>query len=135
MNEGALQVSEIPSEKTEMSSVNEASLLVRNVAEPRLVGDSVKAAITRAARRLGFSITRTKDIWYGDARRIDADEMDRLRTEAARAEADELKQRLLALYRSLAATDPNFHRVTLGALGRALRDMGCPLGAVDFRED
>jgi len=30
--------------------------------------------------------SRTKDIWYGDARRIDAAEMDRLRREASNAE-------------------------------------------------
>ena len=46
----------------------------------------MKAAIRRASRRLGLSFTRTRDIWYGDARRIDAAEMDRLRQGAENAE-------------------------------------------------
>lgn len=78
------QRSEILSERSEMSSVAEASTLIRRAAEPRPVGDSVKAAIRRAARRIGLSFTRAKDIWYGDARRIDAHEMDALRNLAAR---------------------------------------------------
>ena len=76
--------SEILSENSEMSSVVEATTLIRRAAEPRPVGDSVKGAIRRAAYRLGLSFTRTKDIWYGDARRIDADEMDALRKLADR---------------------------------------------------
>jgi hypothetical protein len=46
----------------------------------------VKAAIRRASRRLEIPFSRTRDIWYGDARRIDAEEMDRLRRGAERAE-------------------------------------------------
>ena len=52
--------------------------LVRRCAEPRPAGDQVKAAILRSSRRLGLPFNRTKDIWYGDARRIDATGMDRL---------------------------------------------------------
>src|SRR5690242_14970179 len=61
------------------SSIDEARNLVQCCAEPRPVGDSVNAAIKRSAKRLGFSYSRTKGIWYGDARRIDSREMDRLR--------------------------------------------------------
>jgi hypothetical protein len=68
------------------SSIDEAQTFVRRCAEPRLPGDSVKAAIRCASRRLGLSFTRTRDIWYGDARRIDAAEMDRLRQAAENAE-------------------------------------------------
>lgn len=42
-------MSENLSEKLEMSSIAEASDLIRRAAEPRPVGDSVKAAISRAA--------------------------------------------------------------------------------------
>jgi hypothetical protein len=45
----------------------------------------VKAAIRRASRRLGLPFSRARDIWYGDARRIDAEEMDKLRQEAEKA--------------------------------------------------
>src|SRR5579859_3248573 len=64
------------------SPIDEARNLVQRCAEPRPVGDSVKAAIIRASRRLGFSFSRTKDIWYSAARRIDAAEMDQLRRTA-----------------------------------------------------
>ena len=54
----------------------------------------VKEAIFRASRRLDMPISRARDIWYGDARRIDAEEMDRLRRVAEEAE---LAQALAAL--------------------------------------
>jgi hypothetical protein len=101
------EMSEYLSEKSEMSSVTEAATLIRKAAEPRPIGDSVKAAIRRAAQRLGFSFSRSKDIWYGDARRIDADEMDALRSLATR-------------YANIAATlrhqDEDFYRTQADAL-------------------
>jgi hypothetical protein len=68
------------------SSIDEAQTLVRRCAEPRPAGDQVKAAVRRASQRLGIPYSRVRDIWYGDARRIDADEMDKLRQEAEKAE-------------------------------------------------
>src|SRR5580704_6141251 len=68
------------------SSINEAQMLVRRCAEPRPAGDQVKAAVRRASQRLGIPFSRVRDIWYGDARRIDAHEMDKLRQEAEKAE-------------------------------------------------
>ena len=68
------------------SSIDEAQVLVRGCAEPRPAGDQVKAAVRRASQRLGIPFSRVRDIWYGDARRIDAEEMDRLRREAEKAE-------------------------------------------------
>jgi hypothetical protein len=68
------------------SSIDEAQTLVRRCAEPRPAGDQVKAAVRRASRRLGLSFNRTRDIWYGQARRIDAEEMDRLRRRAENSE-------------------------------------------------
>ena len=139
-------MSEIPSEKSErgiaVSALREASVLVRKVAEPRPIGDSVKAAINRASRRLGFHVSRTKDIWYENARRIHAEEIDALRREAriqrdetvARAEAVIAVARLVALRESLAATDSDFHRETVAALDAALRRMGCDVGAVAIRK-
>jgi hypothetical protein len=67
------------------SSIDEAQTLVRLCAEPRPAAEQVKAAVRRASQRLGIPFSRTRDIWYGDARRIDADEMDRLRREAEKA--------------------------------------------------
>ena len=68
------------------SSIDEAQILVRRCAEPRPAGDKVKGAIRRASRRLDIPFSRTRDLWYGDARRIDAEEMDRLRQVAENAE-------------------------------------------------
>jgi hypothetical protein len=68
------------------SSIEEARALIRQCAEPRKVGELVKEAIFRASRRLEMPVSRARDIWYGDARRIDAHEMDRLRRAAAEAE-------------------------------------------------
>jgi len=39
---------------SETSAIDEAQILVRRCAEPRPVGDKVKAAIVRASRRLGL---------------------------------------------------------------------------------
>jgi hypothetical protein len=71
---------------THASSIAEAQTLVRRCAEPRPAGDQVKAAVRRASQRLGIPFSRVRDIWYGDARRIDAEEMDRLRQVAENAE-------------------------------------------------
>jgi hypothetical protein len=68
------------------SSIDEAQILVRRCAEPRPAADQTKAAIRRASQRLEIPFSRTRDIWYGDARRIDAEEMDRLRRGAEKAE-------------------------------------------------
>jgi hypothetical protein len=68
------------------SSIEEARALIRQCAEPRKVGELVKQAIFRASRRLEMPVSRARDIWYGDARRIDAHEMDRLRRGAEEAE-------------------------------------------------
>lgn len=67
-------------------SIDEARTLVRRCAEPRPAGDQVKASVRRASQRLGIPFSRVRDIWYGDARRIDAEEMDRLRRGAEKAE-------------------------------------------------
>jgi hypothetical protein len=103
-----------PSERSEFASeisdaIAEARCLIKQCAEPRPVGDSVKAAIGRAARRLGWSYSRAKDVWYGGARRIDVAEMDRLRSsaedqknnEAIADEIDRLRARLSRLERQL----------------------------------
>lgn len=69
-----------------VSSIDEAQTLVRRCAEPRPAGDLTKAAIRRASQRLEIPYSRTRGIWYGEAKRIDAEEMDRLRRGAEKAE-------------------------------------------------
>lgn len=48
--------------------------LVRWAAQPAEPGESVKAAIGRAARRLGLSHARVHQHWYGRARSVPAEE-------------------------------------------------------------
>lgn len=101
-----------------MDVLSEASALVRRVAEPRQVGDSVKAAINRVARRLGWPPNRTKDVWYRRARRIDAFEMDLLRREAEKQAG-----RYEAIARAMEQTDPDFYGADIVALVGAARSL------------
>ena len=83
-----------------MAALAEASSLIRLLAEPAVAGESVKSAIRRAARRAGIDASLGKRLWYGEARRIDADTMDRLRIAAddtkAYAEAISARRTILA---------------------------------------
>lgn len=77
--------SEKRSEGLRMTTIVQASRMMRDLAEPRPVGDTVKAAITRAARAVSSALQepmrygRAEDIWRQEARRIDAAEMDAIR--------------------------------------------------------
>lgn len=114
-----------------MSSAYEAAELIQRIAEPRPVGDSVKAAIGRAAGRLGWPYSRTKDVWYQDARRIDAEELDALRRKDAQLDWERAVESVVGLRERLAATDADFHRETIGSLDRALRSMGAEIRSDD----
>lgn len=48
-----------------------------------------KGAIRAAATASGLSMSRAKSVWYGEARRVDADEMEALKR-AARGPREEL---------------------------------------------
>ena len=61
-------------------AVEEMRGIVRAAAVPSRPGESVKAAIGRAARALALDWGRARSLWYGDARvAVRADEADRLR--------------------------------------------------------
>lgn len=112
------------SENSEKLSENsEAMRLVRVAAEPRQVGDSIKMSIQRAALALRWSESRTRDLWYGEARRISASEMDALRTIERRfklrAFDDDLSRhvgQLAALRARLQTRDAEFHRADTDAI-------------------
>lgn len=94
---------------------------LKELADPRPVGDLVKAAIGRAARITGLSYTRAFDVWYGKARRIDAHEAARIeqavqskREEEARNEIHDLRTRLLKMESRLASQGTDSHRPRLG---------------------
>src|SRR4051812_31463174 len=89
----------------------EYSQMLRLLSLPKPEGDKFNFAIKRAADRAGLDYWRAFDIWYGKARRIDADEADRIRAavqhkneEEARNEYQELRTRLLKMESRLAAS-------------------------------
>lgn len=137
MSEFRPEKSENPPERTVllMSAVCEASDLMRLLAEPCLPGDSVKAAINRAAKRASrfllkpMSFGRAEDIWRKEARAIRSEEMDALRRaskreQETRDEALALEARLARIEAALVAIDPDFHRDAIDALRRAARPLG-----------
>ncbi len=125
-------MSEKPSQNSErrrpMNAVAEASTLMRVLAEPAQAGEGVKAAIRRAALRAGVNTGLGKRLWYGEARRIDSDIMDRLRhaagdtqqLEEALAARRSLLARLAACEAALGLHDPHeTSEVDHDASGRA----------------
>lgn len=79
---------------------DEIRAIVRSAAEPCPPGDSVKGAISRAARALGLSYSRARAHWYGLARLIPAEEADALREariQLIRDRAARLRAELVAL--------------------------------------
>lgn len=62
-------------EKSEMSTVEFCQFALRERIAPPSIG-SVKERISYAARKMGWSHTRTRDIWYADPRiSIKADQL------------------------------------------------------------
>jgi hypothetical protein len=124
-----------------MSSVVEASRLVRSLAEPYQIGDTIKAQIDRAARKVPFwNYSRVRSAWYADNRmRIDADELTQLRLlvdNSGRARHDrdeyaELRSRLSRLEAAFAISDPKHHRSDIDAYRAALRFARGEAGPVD----
>lgn len=93
------------------SSTDEARALVRKIAAPAQIGDTIARQVQRASRRIPFmSYHRIKRAWYGDQRlRIDADEIEKLRKlagardvgETARDEFADLQRRIQRLEEAL----------------------------------
>ena len=126
--------SNFPSEAVNNSSpMSEAALLLRRITNS--LDRNTKARIGAAARRLGWGYSRTREVWYQNARRIDAQEMDCLRREAARAEIESGVFNLLELRSALTAFDPQFHSAALASLDDALRALGGDVGSVELRQD
>lgn len=104
------------------------SQAMKELAEPRPVGDSVKAAIVRVARITGIPYPRSFNIWYGRARRIDAHEaalieqaLQTKREEEVRNEIHDLRTRLLKMESRLASESANGNRPMPYVMGRQLR--------------
>ena len=122
-----------------VSAVAEAAFRLRRIAEPCPVGDRVKAAIMRAARRSGLPVSRVEHLWYGEAKLVRAEEMDAIRrADVARQKQEdstrEQVKSLGSLFAGIAAhlleTDPEFHGESIAALVDAARALGAGDSAV-----
>ncbi len=120
-----------PLEKSNTSSeISDAMQMLHEVAEPRPVGDTIKAAIGRASHKLGWKYERTREVWYGNARRLHVNEMDALR-ERARArlavslDAERRRniEQIAVLRTRLQLRDGEFHRDDIAALEWILREI------------
>lgn len=123
------------SKASELWLGKEAEALVKRCAEPVKLEDNVKGLIRRAGLRLGFTFARTQNLWYGEARRIDAGEMDRLREQAAKIEREVAVEHLVGLRRALAKTNTVKSSSTVAAIDNALRSLGEPICTLDLHSD
>lgn len=124
-----------------MTAVAEASSLLKTIAEPRPIGDTVKAAIRRAAKQAGLTFGRAEDIWRQEARAIRAEEMDAIRRAAARPDVEEARAeyqttqsmlaRIAALEAALRVRDQDFHSQEIAALGELSGRVGRPVDRGD----
>lgn len=137
-----LDVSETHSKDDEMSSVNEMHCLVHEAANFAAPTGNWKDRVQAASRAFGLGWERAKAFYYRDARRVDAEEMDRARRAIAklRAEARDRKnaEHLAWLNRSLAhlqASDPEFFGQDISRLERALAGVGALDGAVGSSDE
>ena len=122
-----------------VSAVAEAAFRLRRIAEPRPVGDRVKAAIDRAAKRAGLPVQRVENLWYGEARVVKAEEMDAIRRadaarqakeQSAREQAAELGELFAGIAERLRSIDPDFHRNNVAQLLDAAGVLGAPHSAL-----
>lgn len=114
--------------KVVTAAVVEMARLVRSAAAPAVPGEKVPHAIQRAANRLGWPRGRVASFWYGKARTVAPEELERARDVAVRRSKDaELLRNehrraldiLARLEACLTAQDPDFHGPSIDAL----RDM------------
>ena len=108
--------------------MSDAALMLRELSLPWSPGERVKSILDRTSRLARLTYSRTYEIWYGRARRIEPFEIDqiaealRIKNEkAARNEFHELKVRLARLEASLSSRDPDFHSPTIDYAGELVR--------------
>lgn len=101
---------------------------LRELSKPHGEGEKAVSIIERTARMAGLSYSRCYEIYYRRARRIDADESERIGAALeqknrldVRNELSQLRLRLARLENILVQTDPDFHRPTSDFLRQSLR--------------
>lgn len=109
-----------------MPAITEARHLVQSLAAPVRVGDTIKAQISRASRRIPFwSYRRVKSVWYGETSSIDADHFEALKRLAkadqeaneARIEHDGIVERIERLEAALGLSLANMDRAQTDETG------------------
>lgn len=73
--------------KTMSKAASEAQLLLHSHISPPVAGESMKVRKANAARYVGLTYGRVEKLWYANARRIDAEEIDLLRAAAEKKKA------------------------------------------------
>ncbi len=137
VSEKHIENSPISRREKPMSACAEAYSLVREIAGMPVtpVGDAIQRVVSRLTPHIHMSVSRAKNLWYGEARLIRAEEIDALRLAAAeqrrKLEAGRAQVRHIAeLYRAAAerlrALDPAFHGFEITRLEQQA-DQICPL--------
>ena len=131
-------MSELRSKEPEMTSEAEMTALVHEVANYAAPSTNWKERVRAASRVLKLPFGRAKAHYYREARRVDAEEMDR-----ARAAAEELREAsirrkaaehmawLNSTIEHLRTVDPEFHSLNVAGLERAVARLGSQCGALD----
>jgi hypothetical protein len=124
-----------------MSSVGEMHCLVHEAADYTAPTRNWKDRVHAAARAFDLGWERARAFYYRDARRVDAEEMDRARRaiRRLREQARERKnaEHLAWLNSTLAhlrASDPDFHREQIDGLEQVLSRVGALDSAVGSTE-
>lgn len=120
-----------------MSSAVEIRILAHEAADRLAPSASWKERVTATARAFGLPWARAKSLYYGEARRVEAKEMDDARRAIKRLREEERRRRhteqLLWLRRQaarLSAADPEFGSAHADALEHVIRELGREAGAV-----
>lgn len=104
------------------AAATEARDILLLLAGKQQIGTRLKTVWPSLASLTGISARRVKAIWYREARAILAEEIDRLRSAAARRRERDIQSifndatRLEAMARSLEAIDADFHRAEIDRL-------------------
>lgn len=114
---------------TPMTAACEARDLIATIAGPQALGCRIKTALDRVARRVGMNPRRVRALWHGEARRIEADELEALRRAAkletpARDELAALRETVARLEAYLVSVDPDAAGVIADPYRRAVRQGG-----------
>ncbi|MDB5550655.1 MAG: hypothetical protein JWL86_639 [Rhizobium sp.] len=103
--------------------MTDASIMLKEFSQPWRPGEFVKDVIARIAPHVGLSTSRAGDIWYGKARRIEADELARI--------ADALnKKRARAVWNAIHEMEIEIARLKAIVAGSDT-DFGQPIHAGD----